>query len=275
MKHEPAVWRSQYERDGYLVVPDALDASTLSALRRGIEKITADPDGYPPQLRQWLNLERDYLKEKSSQNDLTCEQVGNAVRNIMELPRFDPIFADFICYRPLLDIMEVLFDSTEFSFHNYKCIIKAPRVSSKFVWHRDLPYLKHSSPNLITAMLCLDEMTEANGATVVMPGTHRIPHEEVLDSDVDIPEDKLPAGPRVTVKCPAGSAVLFHVNIIHGGGANRSDIPRRNVIGIWAGPDTYPTTAARYVYQDLMPRSKDPARQRQLRMSFPHLFGGN
>jgi ectoine hydroxylase-related dioxygenase (phytanoyl-CoA dioxygenase family) len=76
----------------------------------------------------------------------------------------------------------------------------------------------------------------------------------------------------VTVKCPAGSAVLFHVNIIHGGGANRSDMTRRNVIGIWAGPDTYATTPMRYHYQDLMPRSTDPARQRQLRMTFPHLF---
>jgi len=79
----------------------------------------------------------------------------------------------------------------------------------------------------------------------------------------------------VTVKCPAGSAVLFHVNIIHGGGANRSDIPRRNIIGIWAGPDTYPVQQHRFAYQDLMPRSKDPARQKQMRMTFPHLYGGN
>jgi hypothetical protein len=117
-------------------------------------------------------------------------------------------------------------------------------------------------------------MTEANGATVVLPGSHRISHEMVTEADMDIPDDKLPANAkRVTVCCPAGSAVLFHVNIVHGGGANRSDIPRRNVIGIWAGPDTYPITAARYVYQDLMPRSTDPARQRQVRMTFPKRFG--
>ncbi|MCC7350271.1 MAG: phytanoyl-CoA dioxygenase family protein [Phycisphaerales bacterium] len=274
MKHEPEKWKADYNRDGYVVVPDALDVATLASLRKGIEKITADLDAYPPHLRQFLNLERDYIKVKSAQNELTAQQVGNAVRNIMELPRFDPVFADLICFQPLLDVLETIFDSSEFSFHNYKCIVKAPRVSSKFVWHRDLPYLKHSTPNLITAMLCLDEMTEANGATVVMPGTHRIAHEDVLDSDVDIPEDKLPAGERVTVKCPAGSAVLFHVNIIHGGGANRSDIPRRNVIGIWAGPDTYSVEQIRFAYQDLMPRSKDPARQKQLRMTYPHLYGG-
>ncbi len=137
-----------------------------------------------------------------------------------------------------------------------------------------MPYLKHSTSNLITALLCLDDMSAANGATFVLPGTHRIAHEDVLDADVDLPEDGLPDVPRVMVECPGGSAVLFHVNIIHGGGANRAQVPRRNLVGIWAGPDAYPVTPARYVYQDLMPRSADPARQRQMQMTFPGVNRG-
>jgi len=272
MKHDPQRWQADYERNGYLVVPDCLDPKTLAQLRQEIAKITAAPDDLPPRLKQYLDFERDYVAQNPRYNDLSAAQVGNALRNIMELPVFAPAFADVILYQPLLDVLETLFGTTEFHFHNYKCIIKAPKVSSKFCWHRDLPYLQHSSPNLITAILCLDDMTEQNGATVVLPGTHRIPHAQVKRTDSDIPEKDLPEGPRVTVTCPAGSAVLFHVNIIHGGGANRSDTPRRNVIGIWAGPDTYPVTHARYAYQGLMPRSTDPARQQQVRLSFPHLF---
>ena len=186
----------------------------------------------------------------------------------MELPLFDPYLARFIGYDPLLDILQTLFASTEFHFHNYKCINKAPAVSSPFVWHRDLPYLYHSTPNLITAMFCLDDMTEENGATVVLPGSHTLVDENVAVSDQDIAEADLPAGfERKVVSCPAGSVVLFHVNILHGGGANRSSRMRRNVIGIWAGPDTYPTGPSRYAYQDLYPRSTDPARQRQLHMA--------
>lgn len=272
MKHDPQRWKADYERDGYVVVPDAVDPTTLSQLRTGVGKITSNPHALPPHLREQLDFERNYVKNRPDMNELTSEQVGDAVRNIMELPAFGPEFAELIAYPPVLDVLETLFGTSEFSFHNYKCIIKSARVSSRFVWHRDLPYLEHSTPNLITAMICLDEMTAANGATVVMPGTHRVPHESVTDADTDIPEEKLPPGERMTVCCPAGSLVLFHVNIIHGGGANRTDHPRRNVISIWAGPDTYPTTAARYVYQDLMPRSTDPARHRQMRMTFPQLF---
>ena len=274
MKHDPAKWKADYERDGYLVVEDVLDKQLLADLRGGVERITADPDAYSSNLKRFLDFEREYVKKESRYNELSSDQVGNALRNIMELPLFAPVFAELICHEPLLDVLETIFSSTEFSFHNYKCIIKAPRVSSRFRWHRDLPYLEHSTPNLITAMLCLDPMTEENGATVVYPGTHRVRHEDVKAEDREILDEALPKDiAPVTVTCPAGAAVLFHVNIIHGGGANRSEVPRRNVIGIWAGPDTYPITSARYAYQDLMPRSKDPARQLQMRKTFPQRFG--
>jgi ectoine hydroxylase-related dioxygenase (phytanoyl-CoA dioxygenase family) len=271
MKYEPEKWKAEYERDGYLMVPEVLDPSTLARLREAVEKITADPDGLPLHLKRHVQMERDYVQEPGQRkyNDLNAAEVGNAVRNIMELPLFSPFLAHIIMHKPLLDILETLFESPEFHFHNYKCIIKAPKVSSAFRWHRDLPYLKHTTPNLITAMLCLDPMTRENGATVVLPGTHRIPEDQFKESDVEIQEDRLPREARqVTVECPAGSAVLFHVNIIHGGGPNRSESPRRNIIGIWAGPDTYPTTASRYAYGEVYPRSQDPAKRLQVEKTF-------
>jgi hypothetical protein len=275
MKQQPDRWRHDYERDGYLVVDDCLDAATIARLRAGIEKIQDGLESLPPYLRNHVQLEKDFFKFQPEQNaDVDERQLGKAIKLIMELPLFDPMFAELICFEPLLDVLETLFGSGEFAFHNYKAIIKAPRVSSSFIWHRDLPYLEHSTPNLITAMLCIDDMTEANGATVVYPGTHRIAHELVKREDVAIPESQLPTDIKpVTVTCPAGSAVLFHVNIIHGGGANRSPMPRRNIISIWSGPDTYPITGARYAYQALMPRSADPARRRQAHLTFPAFYG--
>jgi len=272
MKHEPQKWKSDYERDGYVVVPDCLDSALLARLREATDKIIHGYKQLPPSQRVHVQFESDFLKFQPETNELPAEQIGGAIKLIMELPMFNPTFAELICHEPLLDVLETLFGTSEFAFHNYKAIIKAPRVSSAFVWHRDLPYLQHTSPNLLTAMLCLDDMSEANGATVVFPGSHRIPHEQVVPGDMHIPENKLPASPRVTVNCPAGSAVLFHVNIVHGGGPNRSDFPRRNVIGIWTGSNTHSGISHRFAYQGVMPRSKDPERQKQLRMAFPKLF---
>ena len=56
--------------------------------------------------------------------------------------------------------------------------------------------------------------------------------------------------------------------IVHGGGPNESDAKRRNVIGIWAGPDAHPTTGARYAYEFVRPRSDDAAHQKQIAMTF-------
>lgn len=270
MEYDIDRWSQQYERDGYLVVEDCLDPSTLELLRRQLDRILLRPDTVPAGLRRHVQTEREYLAGRGDNDASRPDLTGDAVRLVMELPLFDPAFAQLIVYDPVLDILQALFGSTEFHFHNYKCVNKAPRASSAFVWHRDLPYLYHSTPNLITAMLCLDDMTVDNGATVVLPGSHRLAGADVALGDQDIPEADLPSGfERTVVECPAGSAVLFHVNILHGGGANESSTARRNVIGIWAGPDTYPTGSARYAYQDLYPRSVDEARRRQLAMTLP------
>lgn len=257
-------WRGQLAEDGYVVVENAVDAALLTRMDQALERIerAVAEDTLPSHLRRWVSLDRDRTR------GLRSGEIGSdTISNIMELPLFDPVFRDLIVHEPVLDILEALFESREFAFHNYKCICKMPGGRAAFQWHRDLPYLQHTSPNLLTCMLCVDPMTAENGATVVCPGSHRIAHEAVQPGDVDIPEADVPAE-RVTVTCPAGSAVLFHVNLIHGGGPNESRARRRNVISIWSGPDAHPTTAQRYAYQGVMPRSQDPMRQKQIAMTF-------
>lgn len=258
---QAAQWRDRYLQDGYLVVEDVLDQAELAAMGEALERIEAAvaEEALPPRLRQLITLERDQDHAGSADTD--------KISNIMELPLFDPVFRDLIVNPAVLDILEALFGSTEFSFHNYKAICKMAGGAASFRWHRDLPYLPHTSSNLITCMLCIDPMTAQNGATVVCPGSHRVADDTIDARDKDIDEADVPPQ-RLTVECPAGSAVLFDTNIVHGGGPNHSDHPRRNVIGIWAGPDVHPTTASRYAYEFVMPRSTDPQRRSQVRQTF-------
>jgi ectoine hydroxylase-related dioxygenase (phytanoyl-CoA dioxygenase family) len=66
--------------------------------------------------------------------------------------------------------------------------------------------------NLIWA---LTDFTEANGATVVAPGSHRWPYERM-------PE----AAETTQAVMRRGSALIYTGTVVHGGGANRSDAPR-------------------------------------------------
>lgn len=113
-------------------------------------------------------------------------------------------------------------------------------------------------------------MTGANGATSFVRGSHRVPSEEAKQPrwrEID----KHSFGPEetVSVRCPAGSAVFFDTKILHAAGHNRSEQTRHTIFLEWVGPNVLPTSAERFAYQGLKPRSKDPIFRRQMRMTFP------
>jgi len=65
-------------------------------------------------------------------------------------------------------------------------------------WHRDLPYqhFVSSRPLAINALFCLDQFTIENGATKVLPASHR---QEAFPSDDFVQSQATP------VTAPAGS----------------------------------------------------------------------
>ncbi len=75
----------------------------------------------------------------------------------------------------------------------------------------------------ITAIFALTDFTEENGATVVVPGSHRWPGLN--------PEARPEQTGRATMK--AGAALLYSGKIVHGGGPNSSSDQWR--VGLHAG----------------------------------------
>ncbi len=69
----------------------------------------------------------------------------------------------------------------------------------------------------------IDDFTEANGATRVVPGSHRshaMPEEAMDDPAAPHPDEVLLLG-------KAGTVVIFNAHTWHGGTRNRTDKPRR------------------------------------------------
>jgi ectoine hydroxylase-related dioxygenase (phytanoyl-CoA dioxygenase family) len=71
---------------------------------------------------------------------------------------------------------------------------------------------------VLNSMWALDDFTEANGATRVVPGSHRWTDRRPTEDET------------VTVTMPAGSVLLICGNLWHGGGANTTDKPRLGVL---------------------------------------------
>lgn len=91
--------------------------------------------------------------------------------------------------------------------------------------HRDADswrYFPEPRPDLLaSATIALTDFRKDNGATVLVPGSHHWPRERRASD-----------GERTCAAMPPGSALLYSGNILHGGGANRSEEVR---IGLYLG----------------------------------------
>lgn len=88
--------------------------------------------------------------------------------------------------------------------------------------HRDdgvYPIARPRRELVVNTMWALDDFTEANGATHVVPGSHRwVTETPTADSTV------------LRAVMPAGSVMFFVGSVFHGGGANTTERPRLGVI---------------------------------------------
>jgi ectoine hydroxylase-related dioxygenase (phytanoyl-CoA dioxygenase family) len=279
MKHAPQEWRRAFLDDGFVIVQELLDPGLVSRLRQTMDQITGGLESLRPHLKEKIFLERDHVRNNPQWYGgiLTPEDCGGAVRQIADLGLFAPLFAELVAYTPLLDVLQTLFASPEFSFIQVVGRPKAARVGngiSNGSFHRDTPFADFTSADTITALLALDEMTGTNGATSFIRGSHKVSDEEAAKRCWrEVPLDRLDLSDRVDVRCPAGSGIFFTDKVLHAAGHNRSEQPRRTILLEWAGSDALPTTPDRHSYQGLRPRSTEPLYQKQLRMTFPQLFG--
>ncbi len=88
----------------------------------------------------------------------------------------------------------------------------------------------------VSCMFALGEFTEANGATVVLPGSHRLPAGVRRGDD---PTDGRFEATRAAM--PAGSGMIYTGKVVHGAGANTTDAVRHGmhlsfVVG-WLRPE--------------------------------------
>ena len=278
MKSELDSLKSDFDENGFVIVENLLDLTRVEKLRGKLEKITGNPKSVSEELNGKLFFERQHVQNNLQyyQGILTPEECGESVRQIDDLPLFDSAFADLICYPRLLDVLEVLFESPEFSFNMMIARPKAPRVGNGISdgnFHRDTPFEDYTEANTVVSILCLDDITGGNGGTQFIRGSHKIPEEEARKQiwrDVD--KNKFSPEEIITANCPAGAGIFFDTKILHAAGHNRSEQPRRTIQTEWVGEDVLPISPVRYAFQGLRPRSKQAAFKRQIKLAFPHLF---
>lgn len=153
---------------------------------------------------------KDFLKEIDEYNGI-------------RLPlAIDDRFLDLAMNPRVLDLVQKLIRN-KFILNQQNGIINPPGENfNQGVWHRDLPYqhFVSSKPLAINALYCVDDFTDQNGATFVVPGSH---------TQEAYPSDSFVEGKARQITASAGSFIVLHCMLFHRGGANKTSSQRRAV----------------------------------------------
>jgi ectoine hydroxylase-related dioxygenase (phytanoyl-CoA dioxygenase family) len=191
-KHVEAI-----RRDGYTVVENAIARDLVDALSGALAR-----------------LERD-LAAVPAGNGFE----GHRTVRIYNLLAHGAPFAEVPVHANVLPIVEGVLDEG--------CLISSlssiaidPGETAQPIHADDqvIPLEKPHAPIVCNSMWALTDFTEANGATRLVPGSHKKPNPEYGG-----------AYDTIAAEMPKGSVLLWDGALWHGGGANRTDTRRTGI----------------------------------------------
>ncbi len=224
-----------FERDGVLLVEDAVTPAELTALRADFECWVEESRqhrasyGTTVDGRPRFDLEPSHSAEHPGLRRVNAPvDVSEVFRRLARDSRMVDMVADLI--------------GPDLRYHHSKINSKLPGSRTAVRWHQDFPFTPHSNWDLVTALLMIDEVTAENGPLEVVPGSHRGPiyplwHDGRFTGAVADEVAKQLRAKAVTCTGPAGAVCLMHTRLAHGSAPNLSTRPRSLAITVYAAAD--------------------------------------
>jgi len=183
---------------GAVIVEGLLDAALVEGLNRDVDPLLARAD---PAMRH-LNPAIDAF-------------FGTCVRHVSGLAGKSVLFAERVMCHPLLLALcdrVLLPGCAGYQLNLGHLMDRGPGAEAQWP-HRDEDVWVHCprprQELQLAAVVALVDFRRDNGATLVVPGSHRWPRERVATADE-----------TACAEMPAGSAVIYLGSTIHAGGAN-------------------------------------------------------
>jgi len=184
-------------RDGYTVVENAIAPDLVDALNEALARLERDLGAVP------------------AGNGFE----GHRTVRIYNLLAHGSPFAEVPVHAKVLPIVEDVLDEG--------CLISSlssiaidPGETAQPIHADDqvIPLEKPHAPIVCNSMWALTDFTEANGATRLVPGSHKKPNPDYGGAYETIPAEMA-----------KGSVLLWDGALWHGGGANRTDVRRTGI----------------------------------------------
>ena len=212
----------QYDRDGFLIFPELFSSEEVAVLRREVDRVS--------------KLESDLIVREGEDNAVKImfrlhEEDGDTASPAFRAAARTP--------RVLRTAQQCLHDDDVYMHHS-KLNMKAAIEGSAWPWHQDF----HSwhldgiaEPDMTTMTVVLTEATPLNGCMYVLPGSHKQGRSDPRWDDstayklwvAKTPDMKsyMQRFPEpVAITGGAGTAAIFHCNLLHASGHNLSSEDR-------------------------------------------------
>ncbi|MEN3271682.1 MAG: hypothetical protein V7636_443 [Actinomycetota bacterium] len=194
--------KQRLDEDGYVLVPDALSADQLAAVR---ERLVGQAE----------------LERREGWAATYGESQG-----VLNLLAKGPEFSELALHRPVLDLIEHLLGK-DVLLSSITAHILGPGNERQMI-HADQAMVPAPWPAVWVANVAwiLDDFTADNGATLIVPGSHTA-GTNPAPGEID---------KSVPVVGPAGSAMVFDGRLWHAAGKNETDAKRHAIFAYYCAP---------------------------------------
>ena len=189
-----------FQRDGFVVIPDALSSSQVATLNTAFTRYETE---FP---QEWSRFSESFIHTADVLPHMS--DFDATIENPVVLPFLQRLLGE------------------KLAFEEMSLMIRNPtdNVGELKGWHRDVvrAFDRRHEIKVLSVVYYLTDVTAQDHCFSIIPGTHDGPHGTMR------PEDVQP-GMEVDALGPAGSAFVFHARCIHAGKLKLGSRPRRTM----------------------------------------------
>lgn len=154
---------AQYQQEGFLVIPDFLDAGELAAWREAVDTAVERRGG---------NKLPDRASVYGKGDEKEKEYYDKVFDQLINLWKDNPAVKELILDARIGQMATELSGAEGIRAWHDQVLIKKPWANPTS-WHLDTPYWSFSDRRALSIWVALDEATLENGCLFFIPGSHR------------------------------------------------------------------------------------------------------
>lgn len=218
--------RRHLEEFGYCMIADALSCAELAALRARLdEQAAAEMAAGIAYFEGGRGATED---RRGFRGDIVSNEASAAIaapnQRVWLLHNKGDAFIDLLDNSVISEFVPGFLDEDYPLLGQYSANVVGPGSEAQFL-HQDQHPVQPAThfPIAVNTLFCLDDFTEENGATCIIPGSHIV--ERGLT-----PANIYSTQGTSVARAPAGSAIVLDSRLWHGAGVNTTGRSRRAII---------------------------------------------